>query len=47
MAAVAGLGELRIFMSVVIAKVSMLEPFTGEQGQPYGSGLRYLAQMAG
>jgi hypothetical protein len=39
MAAVAGLGELRIFMALAIAKVSMLEPFSGEQCQPYGPGL--------
>jgi hypothetical protein len=39
MAAVAGLGELRVFMAIVIAKVSMLEPFSGEQCQPYRSGL--------
>src|ERR1019366_3723186 len=39
MDALAGPGELRILMAVVIAKVSMLEPFSGEQCQPYGSGL--------
>jgi len=47
MAAVSGLGELRIFMTLVIAKVSMLEPFSGEQCHPYGSGLYYLAKKPG
>jgi hypothetical protein len=47
MAAVPGLGEVRIFMAVVIAKISMLEPFSGEQCHPYGSGLYYLAKKPG
>src|ERR1035438_8448756 len=42
MAALAGLEKLRFFMAVVKAKVSMLEPFSGEQCQPYGPGLQYL-----
>jgi hypothetical protein len=39
MAAVPELGEVQVFMAVVIAKISMLEPFSGEQFHPYGSGL--------
>jgi hypothetical protein len=30
MAALAGLEELRVFMAVVKAKISMIEPFSGE-----------------